>query len=450
MPTISKSVLTLLFLSAPALAQEITSIPLQTRDLAYDPVSRKIYGSVPGAAGPDGNSVVILDPFTQAVGPFVPIGSEPGDLARSDDGQYLYVGLNGSAAVRRFIIATRTAELQFSLGTGTFGPNGPEDIAVQPGNPNVVAVSLRRPGVSPRHGGVAIFDNGVRRPTVTPEHTGSNVIEWSAVPGTLYGFNNETTEFGFRRMLVNASGVQTVNTFSTAIVGFNVDIAFHQGVVYATNGAAIDPETGASLGSYPGVFFASAVAADALQDRVYFLSNNEIQVYRLSNFTFLETITVPGVVGTSRSLIRWGGSGLAFRTDSQVFLISEEPVRQMAVAPRAGDVLVTQAFDVALTITAPGTTVTGIASGSVDGVDITALLRGSAVPGLVDAGELTLATLRFPSLGAKIGERFGAGAHTLAVAVDLADGLTIPSEITWNFVDVIENPARHGPVSARH
>ncbi|CAN5738299.1 MAG: hypothetical protein H0T97_03010 [Actinobacteria bacterium] len=44
-------------------------------------------------------------------------------LAMSDDGQYLYVGLRGAAAVRRVHLPSFSAGLQFSLGSDpSFGP----------------------------------------------------------------------------------------------------------------------------------------------------------------------------------------------------------------------------------------------------------------------------------------------------------------------------------------
>ena len=68
-----------------------------------------------------------------------------------------------------------------------FGPNFAEDIDVQPGNHDVIAVSLKNSGISPRHAGVVIYDNGVKRSLQTAGHTGSNVIEFSDSPSTLYG-----------------------------------------------------------------------------------------------------------------------------------------------------------------------------------------------------------------------------------------------------------------------
>ncbi len=79
----------------------IRAISLPANDLAFDPTSGRIYASTPGRAGAAGNSIVPIDPQTGVLGAAVFIGSEPGPLARSDDGRYLYVGLDGAFAVRR-------------------------------------------------------------------------------------------------------------------------------------------------------------------------------------------------------------------------------------------------------------------------------------------------------------------------------------------------------------
>lgn len=428
------------FLAGSSATADVRSVTLQTKDLVYDPTSGKLFASVPGSAGVDGNSVVSIDPGSLSVGPFVFVGSEPGNMAVSDDGQYLYVGLDGSASVRRVHIPTRTAGLQFALGVDSFfGPLYPEDLAVQPGHPGVVAVSLRRLGVSPRHGGVAVFDEGVQRPTRTPDHTGSNVIEWSFDPATLLGYNNETTDFRMRRMRVDASGVTITAALSTSISGFGTDIFFHENVLYSTNGVAVDPTTGATLGTYPGVGFASSVVADEARDEVYFLTGSSIRVYRLSTFTFLESIAVAGVSGSTDDLVRWGSDGLAFRTtNGQVFLISEDPLRSLGVLPSSGELLLTQDFDLALVVTAPGAHVRRVATATLDGVDLTAVVRASLVRGWTGVGAAQRETLRVPGFGQKVRESFGPGQHTLNVTLDLTDGTQVTETAAWNFLDTLE------------
>ncbi len=104
-------------------AVEIREIVLATNDIIYDPFTQKIYASVPSSAGLRGNAITSIDPRIGAIGPSVFIGSEPGKLAISDDGQFLYVALDGTATVRRFDIVSQTPGLQFPLGGESFyGP----------------------------------------------------------------------------------------------------------------------------------------------------------------------------------------------------------------------------------------------------------------------------------------------------------------------------------------
>ena len=75
----------------PAAADSLLSIPLPTNDMVVDPFRGVIYASVPGRADGFGNSIVAIDPETNALGAPLYVGSEPGKLALSDDGRYLCV-----------------------------------------------------------------------------------------------------------------------------------------------------------------------------------------------------------------------------------------------------------------------------------------------------------------------------------------------------------------------
>ncbi len=131
---------------AQADSSSIRQLTLPVNDLVYDKHTGKIYASVPSAAGSNGNSLTQINPVTGDIGASVFIGSEPGKLALSDNGQYLYTYLEGAAAIRRFDIAAQTAGLQFNIGGSTsssisssaFRAN---DIAVLPGNPESIAVA---------------------------------------------------------------------------------------------------------------------------------------------------------------------------------------------------------------------------------------------------------------------------------------------------------------------
>src|SRR5205807_3627817 len=179
----------------------IRQIALTTKDLVYDPVGQRIYASLPGSA-PNGNSLVQIEPVAGTVGTPVPMGSEPGKLAISDNSQYIYASLDGAAAVRRFDIASQTAGLQFTLGSDpTYGNFFVDDMEVMPGQPTTVAVARKRQGFTPRAMGVAIYDNGAVRLNTTATLT-ANVIEFGSSANTLYGYVNESSPPPFNTMTI--------------------------------------------------------------------------------------------------------------------------------------------------------------------------------------------------------------------------------------------------------
>ena len=333
---------------------DIRTISLQVNDMVYDPYSKLIYASVPSAAGMNGNSIALIDPVTANVGPYIFIGSEPNKLALSDDGKYLYVGLDGVAGVRRLNLATRVPEPTFQLGSDPFfGLYYPEDMEVRPGRHDEVAVSLKRLGVSPRHGGVALYVNGVRRPDMTQDHTGSNVIEFCSSTASLYGYNNETTEFGFRRISVSDSGLKEVDVARDFFSGFGGDFRCSGGLGYTNSGRAFDPVTKTLVGSFnlsSGSGFFSAIGRpDASVNRVFYLlgsgsgspSTAQIRAFDMRTFLMAGSFDVPNVSGGPGSLIRWGADGLAFRTSGQsgqggggqVFLIKSNLVSGLGPGP---------------------------------------------------------------------------------------------------------------------
>jgi DNA-binding beta-propeller fold protein YncE len=299
----------------------IIEVSLQTNDIIYDPSSNRIYATVPSAAGqPRGNSITPIDPSTGLLGTSVFVGSEPGKLARTDNGQYLYFGLDGAAAARRFDIASQTAGLQFALNSNP--PLYVEDIEAVPGQPNAVAISRRNQGSSPRHEQVAIYVDGVR---LTNMARGANVIEFSDSPTRLFGYTNESSDARFRDMAVDANGVSDTTSAGGLVTGN--DIEYADGRIYATSGRVIDPFTSTLLGTFPA---SGSVIPDPLGNQVYFLSANKISSYDIDTFLFNWDITVPDVSGSASRLIRFGDHGLAFRTSgNEVFLITD---------PRIGEI----------------------------------------------------------------------------------------------------------------
>ena len=307
---------------------QVNPLNLTANDLIYDSVTNKIYASIPSANGSNGNSIGVINPNTYLLENTIFIGSEPTVLAISDNGQYIYAGFTGTSTIRRFDVSTQTAGLQFSLGSDPFfGAFYAQDIEVMPGNPTTIAVSRRRPNVSPTHGGVAIYDNNVMRPTTTPDHTGSNKFEFTGT-NSLIGYNTESTEYGLRRLSVNAGGVTNVSVSSGVLSGFNLDFIYKNNSIYATNGTIVDISAAPFVsGQFTNVY--GPVVYDNYYNRVCFASydsSGNIIFKRFNPNTYLlfDSLPITQAFGTVKSLITCGNGCYAFNTtDNKVIIIKD-------------------------------------------------------------------------------------------------------------------------------
>jgi DNA-binding beta-propeller fold protein YncE len=320
--TVSAIIVASAFVAGAQTIHKYRVLDQKVNDLVYSRSLKRIFASVPSTGGQYGNNVIAIDPFAGTVIGSVFVGSEPNKIALSDDESVLYVALDGAAAIRQLFTEPLSTGIVFGLGTGTFGPHYAEDIVVLPSLPNSIAVSRRNSCCSPRHEGVAIYDNGVMRSTTTPGHTGSNRIEPGAGPSVLYGYNNETTDFGFRRMSIDTFGISITSNLQNVIQGFSVEIKYGRGRIYATTGTIIDPVNNQLVGTFAVQGFMDGVEIDPAYDRVYFLDDATLKVFNTSTFqpAGSAALSLPGFSNGAR-LTRWGRLGLAYRaTDSRLVL----------------------------------------------------------------------------------------------------------------------------------
>ena len=94
----------------------------------------------------------------------------PDRLAISDDGKYLYVGLDGKGTVQRLLLPALTPDISIPLGSDpTLGITHALDLQVAPGASKTIAVSkgvVQAPSIQAQ-GGIAIYDDAVQRPIVS-------------------------------------------------------------------------------------------------------------------------------------------------------------------------------------------------------------------------------------------------------------------------------------------
>jgi hypothetical protein len=144
-------------------------------------------------------------------------------------------------------------------------------------------------------------------------------------PSILYGYNNETTEFGLRTMTISSAGVVISQTVQNLFSGFEHRIRLEGGLLYSTSGQVVDPKRMALVGTYP---VAGYVAPDSKAGRVYFLTLSsfreplQIKSYDLHTFVLLGSVDLEQIDGLPLGFIQVGPDQFAFHTTAgRVYLI---------------------------------------------------------------------------------------------------------------------------------
>ena len=284
----------------------VTELALPTSDLVWDKFSGRIFAGVPNADWLRGNRIIALDPLTGDYDPPVPTALDPGKLAVSDDGQYLYAGINSDSSIQRVNLASRAADLKFPTGYG-----GVADMAVLPGSPHTVAVTA--------HTTFVVYDNGVPRPNVVSPGaynfdyylaaTATNTLAYEGMPD------------GLRRITIDSSGATASGL--GLIRSFDDQIEFDAGRLYTAGGEVIDPLAAVVTTNLP---YSGLVCPDSDAGKIFYLttsgSTGTLHAVDVSNFVETGSVTINSISGTPTSLITWGADGLAFRTTgNQVFLV---------------------------------------------------------------------------------------------------------------------------------
>ena len=182
--------------------------------------------------------------------------------------------------------------------------------------------------------GCTIYDAGVARAATTPQGIGSNLIEFGATASRLYGFAVESGNHEFSRLDVTAGGVAAVDATPNLMSASAME--YRGGRVYSNNGTVVEGET-RTVVTRVADFNPIRTLVEPTDTRVYYLTSLDsgidwvIRAYATSTLAIADEWPVPGVTGTTRSLVGVGASGLAFATSSgTVFLVNHDLLPQGA------------------------------------------------------------------------------------------------------------------------
>jgi uncharacterized repeat protein (TIGR01451 family) len=305
----------------------IQQFNLTAADLIYDSFAKRIYLTVPSSAPTFSNSLVVIDPYIGQIETSYYLGDNPGRMALSDDGQFLYLGFYGSNVFRRFNLTSHKVDIQASLGSHTYYTwlqYYASDMAVLPGHPHSVAIAENTGyGAGAQ---VVVFDDGVPRTNLL-----TGVL--ASYSGTVVATSSTRLYAGtpFTRLSLDESGVISSDSYD-GLVGLSDLIKYQEGLVFTPGGNVFNPETLVVLGNLPAC---SIVEPDLTTGRVFTMSSQPIlgqpAAWTLNacdpiSLQIVGSLAVPGVNdGGPTAFVRWGTNGIAFCISSwyqnQVFLV---------------------------------------------------------------------------------------------------------------------------------
>jgi hypothetical protein len=423
--------------------------------LLYDPLRQVIYAAVPSDPTiPNANTISVLDVNTLAITSAKPAGVNPNALAISDDGQFLYAGVNGS--VQRFTLPALTPDISYGLGSDFLGrPHVALDVQVAPGAPHTTAVTRGSVSFSPSvDGPLTIFDDATPRPVVPSGVRLCDSLQWGTDPATLLCSNTEDSGADLFLLTVDTNGVSLKQDVQGA---GGSRIRYDQGtnVFYGENGNTVN-SSGLPVGNF-NTF--GTMAPDSSLNKAFFIpfGATAITSYNLRHFTPITTINIPSINGFARNLIRWGQNGLAFTTDSgQIVVVAGNFLDPIAVSPPAPVVVPTPTPTPTPTAQTP--TINSLSPGGaiVGGPSFTITVNGTNFlnNSVVQFNSAALATtfLSSTQLQATVpaGQITFAGVAQVAVANPAASGgnsvpspfLIGTSQISGNTLAVFNQPAK--------
>ncbi len=321
--TSSRAVNSLAFTILPA-SSGLIARNLSSLDIAWDAYSSRLYAPVWSADFLYPNSVVAIDPASGSISKVAGVGADPHIVRISRDGTLGYTGYLDANLATQFHVPALDSMMSWSLGTGSFsGPLMAMDIQAAPDTPQTTAIALGTPTFLPEAQGLAIFDNGTARPQ-RPAAVGNlyDTIQWGLTDSLLYAADNESTGFSLYTLGVDATGAALLRTDRSVLTRSHATIHFDRGTgyLYADDGYATDPATGAHLGGYNA---RGLLVPDSSLNRVFILgqtasqngtSNYTIFSFDQSSFASVSSLTLGHLVGTPVAITRWGASGLAIVT----------------------------------------------------------------------------------------------------------------------------------------
>jgi hypothetical protein len=297
--------------------------------LASAPGSNVVYASMPFWSVTNPNTVIPINAATGTPGKPIAVGNDPGPMALSSDGKFLFVVANQDQTVQRINLTTNLVEQTFSFPPNNCSFCGMQtavDLKGVPGSPESFVLALT--------GEVALYNNlGLVNSVPATNSVFGDFTSFAFAGGssTIYSlpFTNAQSNF-FNVIAMNPKGL---NFTLPQVFGVNAttgaEVVSDGTLLYTSAGEVWNPATQKQTGSFP-IPISNAttlpnlysLAMDNPSGHIFAIGNESSQ----SNSSAMTLVAIGktslGLTGTlafptvpppyAQSLVRWGTNGFAF------------------------------------------------------------------------------------------------------------------------------------------
>lgn len=327
--------------SVPVTLTLYEAINVNAAFLTTVPGSPLIYASVPSSSATGPNTVISINPATGALGTPIPVGDNPGLLAASSDGSYLFVVSNQDQTVQRINLSTDTVDQTFPFppnSTNCCGALAGADLKGVPASPQEVVLALEIPLYG--FAEMALYNGTGLVNYVPTTYVGALYFSSFAYAGsspTIYAlpFNSAQTSF-FNVITISAQGLQFTPPqygLSTINDTTGAEVVSDGTLLYTSAGEIWNPATQTQVGSFPVTTY-NDTSYPNLYNLVLNTSSGEIFVlgdqpyggdssslvlsaYGQSSLSLTGSLAFPQVSDPApNNLVLWGSNGFAFLAQS--------------------------------------------------------------------------------------------------------------------------------------
>jgi hypothetical protein len=298
-------------------------VMVSARDMVWDSARKLIYLSTDTKSITHPNQVLSFDPATGKFGTTLLSNNEPGKLAITPDGKYLYAETDKNNSVTRIELATGKSDFTFALSKDYWRSYIALDMVPVPGDDSSVAIALCSMQIVPLSEGVQVFTNGKGLPSqALGTYFDVDHLLYMNYANTLYASDTEDIGEKLSVFTINSAGLSVKNTYLRIGGG---QLATDGKNIFVGIGQVISPTTFTTVATLPFYDASSgggnAVTVDTAAGKAYFGSSNYysgtpgIEFVSTSTFKVLGKIKLKDYYPASGAdhIIRFGTDGIAFR-----------------------------------------------------------------------------------------------------------------------------------------